>query len=479
MENRRAKIVATIGPASNDDATIRRLLRAGMNVARINFSHGSHETHLESIRHLRHVSEQLDIPLAIMQDLQGPKIRTGEIENGEVEIVPGQNLTLTSKSVLGNKEIVSVDYPDLPYDVKTGGRILLDDGNLELRITEVGADRVETEVIIGGMLKPHKGVNLPEADLSVQAFTEKDKKDLLFGLQQDIDYIALSFVQSAKDIGRLRQAIVSESPDRCNIPIIAKLERPEALDNLHEIIHAADGVMVARGDLGVEMSPQSVPIIQKQIIKMANKHAKVVITATQMLESMMHNPRPTRAEASDVANAVFDGSDAVMLSGETAVGKYPVKAVDMMVSIIQQAEGHMLEWGHGEIVPSDDVPHANAFYITRAAHEMAKDKGVAAIAVFTSSGRTARLMSKTRPGVPILAFTPLKQTYQCMNMLWGVIPHLVPHAETVENMLAHVEAAIISSTSIRPGQEVVLIAGFPIGEKGPANFALLHSLGHR
>ncbi len=479
MNDRRAKIVATVGPASNDDATIRNLLRAGMNVARINFSHGNHETHLESIQRLRHASKQLDIPLTIMQDLQGPKIRTGEIEGGEVQLVPGQKFILTSKNIIGNEDIVSVDYPDLPSDVQAGGRVLLDDGNLELKIVSVGIEKIETTVTIGGALKPHKGVNLPEADLSVQAFTDKDKQDLRFGLQQDIDYIALSFVQSAKDIGRLRQAIVSAAPERCNIPIIAKLERPEALNNLHEIIHAADGVMVARGDLGVEMAPESVPIIQKRIIKMANKHAKIVITATQMLESMMHNPRPTRAEASDVANAVFDGSDAVMLSGETAVGKYPVKSVEMMVSIIQQAEDHMQEWGHAEIVPSEDVPHANAFYITRAAHEMAKDKGVAAIAVFTNSGHTARLMSKTRPGVPILAFTPFKKTYQCMNMLWGVIPHLVPHAETVKNMLAHVEAAIIASTSIQPGQEVVLIAGFPIGEKGPANFALLHSIGQR
>jgi pyruvate kinase len=264
-----------------------------------------------------------------------------------------------------------------------------------------------------------------------------------------------------------------------DIPIIAKLERPEALENLHEIIHAVDGVMVARGDLGVEMSPEEVPIAQKEIIQMANVHTKLVITATQMLESMINNPRPTRAEASDVANAILDGSDAVMLSGETAIGKYPIKVVTMMDAIICQAEKHILEWGPGEMILSDDVPHDDALFITRAAGELAFDRDVAAIAVFTSSGRTARMMSKERPMVPIMAFTPNERTYHRMSMMWGVIPHLVPHAETVEVMLSHVEAAIISSTQLQPGQEVVLIAGFPIGAMQPANFALLHKIRHR
>ncbi|MEA3350529.1 MAG: pyruvate kinase [Chloroflexota bacterium] len=477
--NRRAKIVATIGPASQDTNTINRLLRAGMNVARINFSHGSYEDHLISIKRLRQASKQLDYPITILQDLQGPKIRTGELAEGQVELTVGQIFVLTTKDVPGNKKTVFVDYPDLPQDVQTGGQILLDDGNLELKIISVSPETVETEVIVGGILSPHKGVNLPDADLAIRAFTDKDKADLAFGLEQGVDAIALSFVQSAKDVSRLRQAIVNLTPDRSDIPIIAKLERPAALNNLHEIIHAADGVMVARGDLGVEMPPEAVPIAQKRIIKMANRHARTVITATQMLESMMHNPRPTRAEASDVANAIFDGSDAVMLSGETAIGKFPVKSVQMMVSIICQAESHMAEWGHGKITPSQDVHHDNAFFITRAANEMAQEKGVAAIAVFTRSGRTARLMSKARPGVPILAFTPEKRTFQCLSLMWGVTPHLVPHSETVEEMLAHVEAAIIAATAIQPGQDVVLIAGFPIGEEGPANFALLHTIKQR
>ncbi len=477
--NRRAKIVATIGPACQNEHAIQHLISAGMNVARINFSHGKYEDHALSIERLRRASQQLDQPITILQDLQGPKIRTGELTEGQVELVAGQTLTLTTEHVPGDAQRVSVDYADLPHSVQVGGRILLDDGNLELQVKSVRKKSVETEVILGGTLKPHKGVNLPGADLTLQAFTEKDKADLAFGLEQNVDAIALSFVRSAKDVSRLRQAIASQSADQCNIPIIAKLERPEALDNLHEILHAADGVMVARGDLGVEMLPERVPIEQKRIIQMANRHAKVVITATQMLESMMHNPRPTRAEASDVANAIFDGSDAVMLSGETAVGNYPVKSVEMMSSIICQAEAHMRDWGHDEIQISEDMPHDDALFITRAANEMASDKEVAAIAVFTQSGRTARLMSKARPDVPIFAFTPEECTYRQMGMMWGVTPHLVPHSETVEDMLVHVEAAMISETSIRPGQEVVLIAGFPIGARGPANFALLHTIGQR
>lgn len=479
MMERRAKIVATIGPATHNERMIRELIQAGMNVARINFSHGTHSDHAESINRIRKASILLNQPVTILQDLQGPKIRTGELKNGSVEIKAGQQLTLTTKKVPGDKNTVSVDYEDLPHSVKPGGRILLDDGNLELEVTSIGKDYVDTQVVLGGILKPNKGVNLPGARLSVQSLTEKDKTDLIFGLEQGVDAIALSFVRSTLDIARLKQEIACIASDRIDTPIIAKLERPEALDNLHEIIHSVDGVMVARGDLGVEMTPEEVPIAQKEIIQMANRHTKLVITATQMLESMINNPRPTRAEASDVANAVFDGSDALMLSGETAVGKYPIKVIEMMDAIIRQAEQHILEWGPGKTILSADVPHDDALFITRAASELAHDRDVAAIAVFTSSGRTARMMSKGRPGVPILAFTPNERTYQRMSMMWGVNPHLVPHAETVEVMLTHVEAAIIASTKLQPGQEVVLIAGFPIGAMRPANFALLHTIGQR
>ncbi len=479
MMSRRAKIVATIGPATQDERMIHNLIQAGMNVARINFSHGTHRDHIESISHIRKTSRLLNTPVTILQDLQGPKIRTGEIKNGQVEINLGQRLTLTTKDILGDQNKISVDFKNLPKNVQPEGRILIDDGNLELVVTSVGDDYIDTQVVLGGILRSHKGINLPGAKLHIQSLTEKDKHDLAFGLEQGVDAIALSFVRSALDIEMLKKEITRITPNHIDTPIIAKLERPEALENLHEIIHSVDGVMVARGDLGVEMSPEEVPIAQKEIIQMANCHTKLVITATQMLESMIHNPRPTRAEASDVANAILDGSDAVMLSGETAVGNYPIKAVAMMDAIICQAEKHILEWGPGKTILSDDVPHDDALFITRAAGELAHDRDVAAIAVFTSSGRTASMMSKERPMVPILAFTPNENTYQRMSLMWGINPHLVPQAQTVEEMLTHVEAAIIKSTQLQSGQEVVLIAGFPIGAMRPANFALLHTIGQR
>jgi pyruvate kinase len=479
MTSRRAKIIATIGPASQDEFTVRELILAGMNVARINFSHGSYQDHAESIALIRNASELLGEPVTILQDLQGPKIRTGDIQDEKITLNQGQKLTLTVDPIIGNKEIVPVDFSDFPKVVSAGSRILLDDGQLELKVISKSDNSIHTEVVLGGILKPNKGINIPGAKLDVRALTEKDLADLAFGLDQKIDALALSFVRSANDISSLRQEVASLAPDQVDTPIIAKLERPEALTNLHEIIHAADGVMVARGDLGVEMSPESVPIAQKQIIQSANRHVRTVITATQMLESMMHNPRPTRAEASDVANAIFDGSDAVMLSGETAVGDHPIKTVEMMDAIICRAEEHMFEWGRGETTMSEDIPHDDALFITRAARELARDRDVAAIAIFTNSGRTARLMSKTRPGVPILGFTPERSSYQRMAMFWGIRPVLVPRSDTVEMMLKHVEAAIISRTNITPGQEVVLIAGFPVGASKPANFALLHKIGHR
>jgi pyruvate kinase len=415
--------------------------------------------------------------VTILQDLQGPKIRTGNLINGQVELQPGQTLTLTTQPVLGDDKVVPIDFPQLIQSVKPGNRILLDDGNLELEVISVAADHVKTRVVLGGTLKPHKGVNLPGAVLDIPGFTEKDEADLAFGLDLGVDVVAVSFVRSKQDVLQVRQAISRLRPDRIDTPIIAKLERPEALDNLDEILHTADGVMVARGDLGVEMSPEVVPIAQKRIIDAANQHSKVVITATQMLDSMIHSPRPTRAEASDVANAIFDGSDAVMLSGETAAGKYPLQAVEMMNAIILQAEAHQTEWGHCQESRPAEPLQDDAFFITRAAREIAHDRNVAAIAVFTKTGRSALLMSKMQPSVPILAFTPEERTYWRLNLYWGVVPHLVPHAETIEAMLETVEAALVASTPIEPGQQVVLICGFPIQAGLPANLALLHTVG--
>jgi pyruvate kinase len=476
-----AKIVATVGPASYDEPTLQRLLQAGVDVARLNFSHGSHEHHAEVIQRLRLTAKNLGRPICILQDLQGPKIRTGEIADGGVDIEVGQPLIITTSPILGDGRTVSVDFADLPRSVQAGGRILLDDGNLELAVTAVADDSVETRVVTGGRLKSHKGVNLPGARVDIPSLTEKDEADLAFGLEHGVDVIALSFVRTANDIARLRRTIARLTPEQTPPPIIAKLERPEALDNLEEIMRIADGVMVARGDLGVEMSPEAVPIAQKRIIECANRHHKIVITATQMLDSMIHNPRPTRAEASDVANAILDGTDAVMLSGETAAGEYPVQAVKMMDAIVRQAEAHIGEWGHwkGSSLPEYEKRSSqdDTYFMTLAARELAHARDVAAIVCFTRSGRTALLMSKARPCVPILAFTPDVHTYQRLGMYWGVVPHLVPHANTIKAMLVDVESVLMTATSIQPGQQVVLICGFPVDAVRPTNLALLHTIG--
>jgi len=476
---RRAKIVATIGPASRDKHILRNLIQAGMNVARLNFSHGQYEDHAQTIQDLRYMCERFGHPVTILQDLQGPKIRTGNLENGSIELKAGNRLTLTTEEILGNEQQISVDLPDLPFFVHPGSRILLADGQMELLVRECGENKIETEIVLGGRLTPHKGVNLPGVRLNIPGFTEKDEADLAFGLAQGVDMVAISFVRFAQDVARVRQAMARLNPDRVDTPIIAKLERPEALENLDAIIHAADGVMVARGDLGVEMSPQQVPIAQKRIIEAANRQGKAVITATQMLESMMDSPRPTRAEASDVANAIFDGTDAVMLSGETAAGHYPVETVQMMDAIVHEAEEHLMEWGHWRNTPVSENEENDSLYLCRAAAELAHDRHVAAVAVFTNTGKTALLMSKTRPGVPILAFTSKERTYRRMGLFWGVVPHLVPLADTLEALLAHVESALLAETPVQRGQQVVLICGFPVNEIRPSNTVMLHTVGQK
>jgi pyruvate kinase len=474
------KIVATIGPASQDEHTILSLLQNGLNVARLNFSHGTHADHAMVYQLLRETAQSLNQPLMIIQDLQGPKIRTGELHDGSVELVPGAALTLTTKDILGDSSRVSVDLPILTQCLDKGSMILLDDGNLELQVLSIEEDQVKTRVIQGGTLYPHKGVNLPGATINIPSLTDKDEEDLEFGVGLGVDAIAVSFVRTSEDIKLVRDAIKRYSDDEDKfIPIIAKLERREALKNLEAIVQISDGVMVARGDLGVEMPPEAVPIAQKKIIEMANRHSKIVITATQMLDSMIHSPRPTRAEASDVANAIFDGTDAVMLSGETAVGEYPIHAVKMMNAIALQAESQIDRWGHWHGPRDAQADHDDTYYMTLAARELAHDRNVAAIAIFTKSGRTALMMSKTRPGVPILAFTPEIDTYNRMQMYWGVTPYKVPHSDTIEEMLQEVEQEMLSSDSIKLGQQVVLICGFPVREVRPTNMALLHTVGMR
>ena len=485
MITRKAKIVCTLGPASTDETVLSRMIQAGMEVARLNFSHGTHDQHASYIKAIRKLSDELGKPVTILQDLQGPKLRVGKLPQEGLQLQAGQHVVLTringgipEGSLEPGHILIPMDVPDLENSLSPGNHILMDDGHLELEVTGVSGKAVESRVVLGGLLTSNKGVNLPGAKLDFPGFTAKDRQDLDFGLQHEVGAVAISFVRTAGDVEVVRDAIRELAPDRAGMPIIAKIELPDAIENLEQIVRAADGIMVARGDLAVETSPATVPILQKRMIAAANRNDKIVITATQMLESMIQNPRPTRAEASDVANAVLDGTDAVMLSAESAVGKFPVESVAMMDSIVREAEGHFMEWGASDI-SSDEPTEVDAKTLARAARQLAHDRNVARIAVFTRSGRTARFMSKARPRVPIMAFTPEAETYHLMAMYWGVTPYLVPYASDMDGMLERVEDALLSTKELHPGEQVVLIASYPVGEGGTPNFALLHTLGER
>ncbi len=475
--NRRVKIVATLGPASDSETMIERLLLAGVDVARLNFSHGTQEQHAASIRAVRKAAERLGRSVGILQDLQGPKVRVGDLPQ-PLYLENGQQVTLYAAPdapPLLDGPLIPVDFCELFDSVQAGDRLLLDDGRLTLEVDSVQGRALRAEVLIGGPLSSHKGINLPGVRLRVAGFTSKDEADLSFGIAQGVDAVAVSFVRSVEDVKQVRAAMERFAAGAPLPLLIAKLERPEALEQLPEILEAVDGVMVARGDMGVEMPPERVPVLQKHIIQQANARAKLVITATQMLESMIQNPLPTRAEASDVANAVFDGTDAVMLSAETASGKYPLEAVDMMDRVVREAEAHFREWGSAqERTPA--LGESDAASMARAARELAHDRDVAAVAVFTMQGHTAWLMSKIRPVKPILAFTPQAFTYRKMAFLWGVNAQLVPFANTLEEMIRSLDAALLQ-TGIRPGQQVVLVCGFPVGAVRPPNMALLHTVG--
>ena len=480
---RRAKIIATIGPSTDNEEILRKLIIAGLDIVRLNFSHGTHETQLKSIKLIRKLSKELHKPITILQDLQGPKLRVGKLPPDGILLEENQIVALTptnSDPPMIHQEpgeiILPLDVPNLARSVKPKDRILLDDGHLELEVRNVEKDTVFAKVILGGTLSSNKGVNLPGTDLKIPGFTEKDKEDLIFGLKSGIDAVAISFVTSPQDVLNVKAIIRELAPNRIPPPVIAKLERPQAIEKLEEILDVADGVMVARGDLAVETSPACVPIFQKKIIDSAYRKAKFVITATQMLDSMINSPRPTRAEASDVANAILDGSDAVMLSGETAIGKYPLEVILMMDSIIKEAEANYQYWGY---INRDALGQTqdDAVSLTRAAGELALDRNVAYIVVLTQSGRTALLMSKVRPKVPILAFTPELETFQMLSLFWGVKPYQVPYATTVEDMIAFVEEAIIATNPIQNGQQIIFVSSLPIGNMRPPNFLLLHTIG--
>lgn len=474
---RRSKIIATIGPASRSEQMLKQLALAGMNVARLNFSHGTHEEHAACIASLRKISGQLGLPLGILQDLQGPKIRVGQLtqslqlSTGELVCLYAEDDPAPAVSV----QRIPVDFPELFESVNVDDRLLLDDGRLALSVVESKPRKLTARVVVGGELSSHKGINLPGVKIRVSGFTPKDEADLAFGLEQGVDAVAISFVRSAEDVLKVRDAIRSLSRNAREPLLIAKLEKPEVFEDLDHILEIVDGLMVARGDLGVEMPPEKVPVLQKRIIQAANLHSKLVITATQMLESMIHNPLPTRAEASDVANAIFDGTDAVMLSAESASGEYPVESVEMMSRIAEEAESHLMEWGQAPSL--DSLGDSDSASMARAAYEIARDRDVTAIAVFTMQGRTATLVSKTHPGVPILGFTPELSTCYRMSFQWGVFPKLVPFASTVEDMLHYVDTALIQGEMVKPGQQVVVVCGFPVGAMRAPNMTLLHTVG--
>jgi pyruvate kinase len=463
---RRTKIVATVGPASRSPEMLERLVRAGVNVFRLNFSHGTQAEHLEVIRAAREIGARLHRPLALLQDLSGPKIRTGQVAGDGVLLVKGGRLAITTDTrVEGTAELISTTYEPLPRDVKAGDPILLDDGNLELKVLGIEDGRVRCEVVDGGTLRSHKGMNLPGVALSTPALTEKDRRDLVFGVQHQVDYVAMSFVRRAEDVLEAKALIQSMGEAT---PVVAKIEKPEAVENLQSILAAADGVMVARGDLGVELGTEDVPIVQKRIIAMANAAGKVVITATQMLESMIENPRPTRAEASDVANAILDGTDAVMLSGESAVGKFPVETVETMARIADYTEEH----GMGAIRPRradarrSDAPAAPAGpgtpvtrSLTRVAASVAEELGCKMILAFTESGLTARLVAGHRPRVPVVAVTHEDRVYRQLALWWGVVPVKSEFVENTDDLLAAGEERLKARGLAERGDMILMLSG--------------------
>jgi len=466
---RRTKIVCTLGPASQSEETMREMIRAGMDVARINFSHGSHEIHARNIALVRRLAREEGQVLAVLCDLQGPKLRVGEIA-AQVTLREGQDFNLTTRPVPGDDQEVNFPHPEVIGDVRPGGRVLLDDGLLELEVVGTTPTDIRCRVITGGPLKSHKGVSLLGVSLNLPSLTEKDREDAAFAIQQGVDYLALSFVRRAEDVSQLRDLL---EQNQASIPIIAKIEKREAVEAFEQIIEISDGAMVARGDLGVEAPAEEVPIYQKRIIRLANEVGKPVITATQMLNSMIDNPRPTRAEASDVANAILDGTDAVMLSGETAVGKYPVEAVRVMAKIALTTERILpyREWVHKAVLEPSFTP---TDAISQATCEIALELSAKAIISSTMSGHTARMVAKHRPATPIVAVTPSLEAQRCLALVWGVYPLLVSESAHTDQMIETAVQAALDGGLIEKGDIVVITAGVPLGGPGRTNMLKVH-----
>uniref|UniRef100_A0A942SZJ8 Pyruvate kinase n=1 Tax=Neobacillus citreus TaxID=2833578 RepID=A0A942SZJ8_9BACI len=467
---RRAKIVSTLGPATSEYETVKEIIEAGVDVARLNLSHGDYSVHEANYVNVRRAAEELGKPVAILVDLQGPKIRLAKFADGPHDLAVGDVFTITTEDVPGSKEICGTTFKGLPQDVKPGDPLLIDDGRVRLRVLDTDGVRVRTEVVVAGTVSNNKGINLPGVAVNVPALSEKDEADLRWAIRQGADLIALSFVRNAKDVERAHE-IMDEEGKR--LPIIAKVEKPQAVDALEEIIDAFDSIMVARGDLGVELPLEAVPIVQKRAVELSRRMAKPVIVATQMLESMISSPIPTRAETSDVANAVLDGADGVMLSGETSVGEYPVQTVRTMARIVESTEDHGLE----RIAPLGTKPRTLGGAITLAAVEIAEFTEASYLCVFTESGDSARRMSRLRHGLPIIAFTPNEATRRRLALTWGVRSFLVERKTHTDELFSQVDDVLIENGLAAPGDRVVVTAGSPPGLEGSTNDLRVHRVG--
>jgi len=474
---RKARIVCTLGPPTQTARALQSLVEKGMDVARLNFSHGDHVSHGSLIRKIRAVEKKLRKPVAILQDLQGIKIRVGSLEGGKAVLAKGQSVEIRAGSERGDGRRIYIDYPWLIQDARPGDRILLDDGLIQLEVASTSGDSIAATVVEGGVLKEHKGVNLPGMKVSAAFFTEKDRADLEFGMSMGVDYVALSFVRSADDVREVKAWMAARE---ASVPLIAKIEKEEAIGDIDEILSEADGIMVARGDLGVEMPLEEVPVFQKMLIRKANEARKIVITATQMLESMTHHSRPTRAETTDVANAVLDGTDALMLSAETSAGQYPFDSVEVMDRIISFTEERVRVTGERFYVPYPegsllDFPGAVAEAASRAAH----DTGARCIVAFTMTGFTALLISKFKPDMPIVALSPDSSVVRRMRLYRGVIPYQVRKLANTDRMIEEMDRLMLDRGFARDGDAIVLVAGHPIATKSRTNFMKLHRVGEK
>lgn len=467
---KRAKIVATFGPSLSGYEVTKSAIQAGVNIARLNLSHGSHEVHEAVFNDIRKASDELGMPVGILVDLQGPKIRLGKIAAGPQDLAEGDIITITTEDVPGDKDLVSTTFKGLPNDVKPGDPLLIDDGRVTLRVLDTDGVRVRAETVVAGRISNNKGINLPGVAVNVPALSDKDEDDLRWALRLGADIIALSFVRSAEDITRVHEIMAEEGR---KLPVVAKIEKPQAVENLKSIIDAFDGIMVARGDLGVELPLEEVPIVQKRAVQLARRWAKPVIVATQVLESMIENPRPTRAEASDCANAILDGADAVMLSGETSVGKYPIVTIETMARIINATEAK----GIKRIPPLGTQPRTQGGAVTLAALDVAEFVDAKAIVVFTESGDSARRMSRLRPQIPLFAFTPSPEIECRMQMIWGANTRLVDRVHHTDDMVAQVDDILIGEKLVERGEKVVVVSGMPPGIPGSTNDIRVHKVG--